>query len=46
MLLLCRSSNATNLLFAAEQPNKLNGLNYEIIAVLREVIPYLQRGDK
>jgi D-glycero-D-manno-heptose 1,7-bisphosphate phosphatase len=34
----------TNLLFAAERPNELGGLNYELIATLREAIPYLQRG--
>lgn len=34
----------TNLLFAAERPNKLDGLNYELIVTLREVIPYLQRA--
>ncbi len=34
----------TNLLFAAESPNELGGLNYELIVTLREAIPYLQRG--
>lgn len=34
----------TNLLFAAERPNELGGLNYELIATLCEAIPYLQRG--
>jgi len=34
----------TNLLFAAERPNELGDLNYELIATLREAIPYLQRG--
>lgn len=36
----------TNLLFAAERPNELEDLNYELIATLREAIPYLQRGVK
>lgn len=34
----------TNLLFAAGRPNELNGLNYELIATLREAIPYFQQG--
>jgi len=34
----------TTLLFSAERPNELDGLNYEFIATLREAIPYLQRG--
>jgi D-glycero-D-manno-heptose 1,7-bisphosphate phosphatase len=34
----------TNLLFAAERPNELDGVNYERIATLREAINYLQRG--
>jgi D-glycero-D-manno-heptose 1,7-bisphosphate phosphatase len=34
----------TNLLFAAERPNELDGLNYKLIATLHEVINYLQRG--
>lgn len=34
----------TNLLFSAERPNELGGLNYGLIATLREAIPYLQRG--
>ena len=36
----------TNLLFAAERPNELGGLNYELIATLREAKAYLQRGVK
>lgn len=34
----------TNLLFAAERPNELDGLNYKLIATLHEAINYLQRG--
>ncbi len=34
----------TNLLFAADRPNELDGLNYELIASLREATSYLQRG--
>lgn len=34
----------TNLLFAAEHPNELSGLNNDLIATLHEAIPYLQRG--
>lgn len=34
----------TNLLFATDCPNALGGLKYELIATLREAIPYLQRG--
>lgn len=33
----------TNLLFSAERPNEQGGLNYELIATLREAIRYLQR---
>lgn len=33
-----------NLLFAAERPSELDGVNYEFIASLREAISYLQRG--
>jgi D-glycero-D-manno-heptose 1,7-bisphosphate phosphatase len=36
----------TNLLFAAERPNELDGLNYQIIATLREAMSYLQRGSQ
>lgn len=34
----------TNLLFAAKRPHGLGGINYELIATLREAIPYFQRG--
>lgn len=34
----------TNLLLAAERPNELSGLNYELITTLREALPYLRRG--
>ena len=34
----------TNLLFAAEHPNELGGLNCELIATLCEAIPYLHGG--
>lgn len=34
----------TNLLFAAERPNELGGLNCELIATLCDAIPYLLRG--
>ena len=34
----------TNLLFAPERPHELDGPSYELIATLREAIPYLQRG--
>jgi D-glycero-D-manno-heptose 1,7-bisphosphate phosphatase len=34
----------TNLLFAVERPNELGGFNYELIATLRDAIPYLLRG--
>jgi D-glycero-D-manno-heptose 1,7-bisphosphate phosphatase len=34
----------TNLLFVAECPNELDGLNYELISTLREAISYLQEG--
>lgn len=34
----------TNLLYAAERPNELHGLGYELVANLRDAIPYLQRG--
>lgn len=33
-----------NLLFGAKRPNEVDGLKYELIATLREAIPYLQRG--
>ncbi len=35
-----------NLLFAAERPNELDSLNYELIATLREATHYLQRGTQ
>jgi D-glycero-D-manno-heptose 1,7-bisphosphate phosphatase len=34
----------TNLLFAAERPDELNGLSYELIVYLSDAIPYLKRG--
>jgi len=34
----------TNLLFAAERPNELDSLNYQLITTLHEAISYLQRG--
>jgi D-glycero-D-manno-heptose 1,7-bisphosphate phosphatase len=34
----------TNLLFAAERPKELGGLNYELMTTLREALPYLRRG--
>jgi D-glycero-D-manno-heptose 1,7-bisphosphate phosphatase len=36
----------TNLLFAAERPNELDVLNYQLIATLREAMSYLQRGPQ
>lgn len=38
------ASVGTNLLFIAELPCELGGLNYENISSLREAILYLQRG--
>ena len=35
-----------NLLFAAERPHELDGLNYELIATLREATNYLQRLEQ